>query len=187
MERFKLTVEQLKKARTYMTAAEKEAFIRSNAVKCFDRLRLVSGDGKDPMPPMYRENPVLKARYLMTALVRDYLGIPCETVLEADGTGDLMSEGDYDRYAGSNLFGQLIAWRRDAGMKSICGDLMSDYSLLERWFSSQVRSLLDIQNDAVVRQSELDRQAVQQLPALLEELKKLAPDRSGKSVMQDAG
>ena len=170
MEQYVLTAEALLKARTYVPIREKTAFVNEIAPKCFDRLQITAGD-QEPMPPMYMENAALKARYLMTALVKLYLR-------DASVWGEpddewLMTEEAYDRFAGSHIFAQIQRFKSDAALRNQSFDLLDDFRELERMLTAQMRGMLAAQNDAVLRQQLLNREAMGQLPEVLKSLREL--------------
>ena len=163
-----VTREMLTAASDYLPNAQKEAWVSANAPKCFDRLA-ITADG-EAMPPMYMVNEGLKRRYLMAA----FAGLYLKQEAEADGENQaLMSEADYDAWAGSHVFNQIERWKRDAELRDKCFDLLADFKDLEKRFTAQIVGLLNVQNDAVMRQAEYSRNAVKELPAVLEALKAL--------------
>ena len=171
MDNFVLTADILKKAKTYLPIAEKMAFASEYAPRCFDRLQITNGE--EQMPPMYMENTGLKSRYLMYALVIKYLRIDCvETESDA-----LLTEAEYDRFA--HILQQLDRFKRDKDVQNIAYDLVADYYDLDKRFNSQVRGLLEVQNDTVMRQQMISTEMVKQFPAMMEELKALVEKRGG--------
>ena len=167
MEKYELTKKTIMEARTYLPLAEKMEFL-SNAQNCFDRLRIT--DGKEEMPPMWKENAGLKARYLMRVLLVNYLGISCEE--ESDY---LITEAEYDKYAGSHIIMQIERFKRDADKdaRDTAYDLLSDYFHLEKSFQSEINALLGVQNDSIIRQQQMTKEAVALLPSIIEQLKEL--------------
>lgn len=171
-DKITITKEMLADASDYIPNSAKEKWITETAPKCFDRLA-ISVDG-DSMPEMYMVNTGLKARYLMTALVSMYL----RHEYEADDTdASLMSEADYDKWAGAHIFCEIDRWKRDVELRDKCYDMLYDYHDLEKRFSSQIMGLLSVQNDDVMRQSRYMDAQMKQLPALIEELRKLQEKR----------
>lgn len=176
-ESFVLTRDMLLSARTYLPLAEKTAFVNENAPKCFDRLQISAGD--DAMPPMYMENTALKSRYLMYALAAKYFGFTPETEQENGEPSALLTEEEYDYYAGGHIFSQIERFKSDAALRDRCFDLLNDYRDLERRMNAQITGLLTVQNDPVMRQSMLMRNDMMALPGLMEELKKLGEQKGG--------
>lgn len=164
-----LTKAIMEQARDYISLAEKEAWVAENAPKCFDKLS-ITADGK-PVPPMYMVNTSLKSRYMMAALVGLYFGEKIE------GTSDdkwLMSEKQYDEWAGSHIINQMERMKQDAALRFKTYDIMADYKDLEKRFSAQLSGLLAVQNDSIIRQSEMvDNQVKAELPKLLMQLKEM--------------
>lgn len=167
-ETITLTKEMLLAAKSYIPNAEKEMWVADTAAKCFDRLS-IAVDG-DPVPDMYIINTGLKYRYLMTALVSKYFGMEYEAD-EKDTA--LMSEADYDRWASGHVFCEIDRWKRDKDVVDKCFDLLYDYHDLEKRFSSQIASLLGVQNDPVMRQAQYGVAQLKELPKLLTQLREL--------------
>lgn len=167
-----LTKEMLLNASDYIANSDKEAWVADTAPKCFDRLSIaVNGD---TMPEMYMVNTGLKSRYLMTAFVKQYL----KQEYEADGTdAALMSDTEYDKWAGGHVFCQVDRWKRDVDVRDKCYDLLYDYHDLEKRFTSQIMGLLTIQNDSVLRQSQYMETQFKQLPEVISQLKELQTSR----------
>lgn len=176
-ESFILTKDTMLAARTYLPLAEKMALVNENAPKCFDRLQIAADD--DAMPTMYMENTALKSRYLMYALAAKYFGFEVETEQENGVPSDLLTEEEYDYYAGGHIFSQIERFKSDAALRDRCFDLLSDYRDLERRMNAQIAGLLNVQNDPVMRQSMLMRADMSALPVLMEELKKLSEQKEG--------
>lgn len=172
MEKYLLTEEAMLGADTYLPLAEREEFL-SRADRCFDRLSIKNGE--NTMPPMWKENYSLKARYLLAALL-GYLKIPFS---HEGGDKLLITTEDFDKYEGSHIVAQVERFKRhkDETVRNAAYELMGDYFKLEKAFAAEIRALLDVQNDAVVRQQLLNREAMAELPAALEQLKGLMEAR----------
>ena len=138
------------------------------ADKCCNRLS-ITADGEQ-MPPMYMINDSLKSRYLLGAFVGMYLGMK----YEPDASDKLlMSEMDYDKWAGSHVLNQMERLKRDTDVRDKCFDLLYDYRMLEKRFHSAIIGLLTVQNDPVIRQNEMMANQMKALPELLGQLKEL--------------
>ena len=171
MELFILTTEQVEKARTYISLADKTAFCEENAQMCLDRLQIKVND--EEMPPMYKENVARKQRFLMTALCRLYLGVPFDTVVADGKETALATEDSFDWMGESHIYMQLERMKRDSAVKNKVYDLMNDYYQLDKMFSAEIRGLIEVQNDTVLRQQQLMSASMSELPRLLEQLKEL--------------
>ncbi len=164
--KIEITKEMLLAARDYVPLAEKEKWIEENAPKCFDKLA-ITADGES-MPPMFSVNSGLKSRYLMGAFAWLYMRARKNRVEPSDEW--LMHSEEYDLWAGSHVFNQIERWKRDAELRDKCFDLLSDYRDLEKRFSAQINSLLAVQNDSVLRQSEYMAAQMRDLPGMLEQI-----------------
>jgi len=168
-KKIEITKDIMTAARDYVPNAEKEAWAAENAPRCFDKLAINGTDG-EPAPDMYMVNAGLKARFLMGAFVGMYL----LQRFEADKDGSaLMSEQDFDMWAGSHALNQVERWKRDSELRDKCYDMLSDFKDLEKRLSAQINGLLTVMNDPVMRQNEYMAAQVKQMPELLEQLKEL--------------
>lgn len=182
-EKVVITKEMLLTARDYVPNAVKEAWVGEKAKLCFDRLE-IKADG-EKMPNMFLLNTGLKARYLMTALIDLYFRLEYE---QDENDAGLMSEDDYDRWAGSHAINQIERLKSDAEARNKCFDLLSDYKDLEKRFSSQLNGLLAVQNDTVLRTAEYAKtQSTEAMPELAKALQELGDYASKKEVMADDG
>ncbi len=164
-----ITKEKLLAAKDYMTNREKEQWVSQTAPKCFDRLE-ITADG-EAQPPMYMVNSGLKARYLMSVFARHYMG---EDFTADSNDSALMSEADYDRWAGSHVMNQLDRWKHDGAVRNKCFDLLEDYHELSKRLTAQLNGLLAVQNDTVIRQNDyLKKQTLEALPDLVKALSEL--------------
>lgn len=167
-----ITEKMIERANSYISIVEKEEFVSRNAPNCFDRLQ-ISADG-DQMPPMYMENTALKSRYMMYALAKLYFGEKVETERGEDGNEtELLTVAEYDKWAGSHVFMQLERMKKNASVRDRIFDIMSDYYSLDKMFDRQLRGLLAVQNDSVMRNGFMMKSDMAELPKLLEELTKL--------------
>lgn len=168
-----ITEKMLLSARDYVPYEEKEAWVNETASKCFDRMLITVDD--DSMPPMFKVNVGLKNRYLMAAFASLYMRVEFESD-PSDAT--LMSVAEYDKWASGHVFNQIERWKKDLELRDKCYDLLADFKSLEKWLMSEMNGLLDVQNDAVLRQSQINTLAFKELPTLLEELKELQNKKS---------
>ncbi len=167
-----ITKEMMLDAQDYLALAEKEEWATSCAEKCLDRLSITVGD--EQMPSMYAVNTGTKSRYLMAALVGLYLG----EKYNADTADDaLMDTEEYDKWARNHPLNQIERWKQDAEVKNKCFDLLADYKDLEKRLASHIGSLLTVQNDFVMRQSQYTASQMRELPALMEQLQALQKEK----------
>lgn len=170
MEQYVITREAFLAAKNYLPIAKKMEFL-DHASECFDKLSIKNGN--DSMPPMWKENAGLKARYLLAALLHFYLEEP--TLVFEDAGHFLISEETFDKFASSHPIMQIERFKRDKdeSIRNKAYDLLADYFQLEKAFNAEIRSMLDVQNDMVVRQQLLNKMVVQELPAILPQLQEL--------------
>lgn len=137
----------LKEARNYVPIAEKQAFISACATKCIDTVR-ITADGGVPAPDRYKVNVQRKDKYLLCALARLYLKLDIETEGEDPW---LLSDAQYDTFAGMHLEGEIQRAKGDASLRDRCFDLLGDYRSLRRRFDEEIVSLLAALNDPISR------------------------------------
>ena len=180
MDKKILTKEMIQEAEDYTPNAFKKAWCGETAPKCFDRLA-ITADG-EPMPPMYMVNEGLKKRYLMTVFVKGYLKQECEP---DSGDEALMSEADYDRWAGSHVFCQMERLKKDKDICDKCYDMLYDFRELDKRLSAQISGLLNAQNDFVQRQNQLMSAQFMQLPQVKEQLEEMIKRRKKDGAEND--
>lgn len=148
-EKITITEKDILAAKTYIPIVEKEQWVQKVTGGCIDRVSTVvqEGDLKLPMPAIFSDNMTRKSRYLMGAFVKMYLGISYEP------TGDdwLMSADDYDRFAGSHIFGQLERLKTKTDARDRIFDMLSDFRDLEKRLNTEIFNTLQIQNDVCAR------------------------------------
>ena len=123
---------------------------------------------------MNAEDYAKKARCLLYALTALYFGFHVE---HEDG---MLTEAEYDRYAGSHLTNQIERLKKIGGaneaVRNRCFDLLSDYRDLERRMNAELFGLLTAQNDAVQRWQQMMRADMAELPKVLAELRTLGAE-----------
>lgn len=148
--KIKLTLEDVRGARSYVPLSEKLKFLETAYMGCLDKVELAIQEGGRnlPVPPLYKDNHAKKSRYMMGALVKLYLG------KEYEPTGDawLMAQDEYDRWAGSHILNQLERMKGQGGeIRDKVYDLLADYKDLEKRLNVEVYNIVQIQNDICVR------------------------------------
>jgi hypothetical protein len=167
VEKIIITKDIVLGASDYITYELKEEWVGNTAPKCFDKLS-ITNDG-EPVPPMYMVNIGLKNRYLMV-LLAGMLHMEYESE-EEDTT--LMTVDCYNRWAGSHVMNQLDRLKRDTEVRDKVYDLLYDFREAEKMLSAQIYGLLAVQNDSVIRQSEMMATSIKELPQIMEQLKEL--------------
>lgn len=178
MDNVKVTItkQMLLDAKDYIPIAEKEEWVVDTSSKCFDRLSIAVDN--EPAPDMYQLNSALKARYLMTLLVSRYFGAKYDPDPKDK---NLMSEAEYDLWAGSHVFCQIDRLKRDKDVQDKCFDMLYDYHVVDKWLTAQTLGELNVRNDTVIRQNQHMMQTMQELPTLLGQLRELQEGRAGNA------
>lgn len=152
-----LTNETVANANTYVPLMAKIGFAEYVAEKCISAVEISTyGESGETstLPPMYREDTAKKSRYLMGALLVMYFGI--NTAPSYDDNGELedeyiMSVEEYDSWSEGHIFNQIERFKSDVALRDICFDIMQDYRDLEKRVNTAIYSLLQVQNDLLVR------------------------------------
>ena len=169
MEYFIITEELIRdKARSYVPIKEKQDFANAVSGLCFDVLNISANTGDSATPPMYKENPAKKQKYLAAAIAKLYLGEGFTQASEDDPW--MMTDEDYDFFSAVRPLSQIERIRRgtkDRELQDKCFDLMQDYKDLREMLNSEIHGLMRAMNDTLARFQML--QAVQATPEYLEE------------------
>ena len=171
MEYFIITEELIRdKARSYVPIKEKQDFVNAVSGLCFDVLNISANTGDSATPPLYKENPAKKQKYLAAAIAKLYLGEGFTQASEDDPW--MMTDEDYDFFSVVRPLSQIERIRRgtkDRELQDKCFDLMQDYKDLREMLNSEIHGLMRAMNDTLARFQML--QAVQATPEYLEEQK----------------
>lgn len=141
----------IENAQTYLPMREKTAFVNFCAERCFDKLNITAASGAETistMPPMWKENTELKARYIMGALLKLYLKQDVQT---EENDKWLLTEAEYDKWGEMHILNQIERMKSNAAMRDKCFDLMQDYKTLEKMLNTEVYGLMQVMNDPVSR------------------------------------
>ena len=141
----------MQEAETYVPISKKAEFVKYCAERCFDKLNITATSGNDTlsaMPPMWKENSELKARYMMGGLLKLYLKQEAQT---DENDEWLLTEQEYDRWAAAHLLNQIERMKSNASLRDKCFDLLQDYKTLEKMLNTEVYGLIRVMNDSVSR------------------------------------
>lgn len=171
MEYFIVTEDLIRdKARSYVPIKEKRDFINTVSGLCFDALNISATTGDSATPPLYKENPAKKQKYLAAAIAKLYMG---EGFTQADEDDPwMMTDEDYDFFSTVRPLGQIERIRRgtkDRELQNKCFDLIQDFKDLREMLNSEIHGLMRAMNDTLARFQML--QAVQSTPEYLAEKK----------------
>lgn len=137
---------------SYASMETKERFVGDCAMRCFDKMEIGTETGQ-AMPPYYKENSVIKSKYMLSALLTIYLGIEG---LELAGEDDpwMPSAEECDAYFASFPMSQLERIKKttqDKELRDMIYDMLSDYRALEKLLNAECYGLLPAMNDTISR------------------------------------
>ena len=141
----------MQEAEAYVPISKKAEYVNYCAERCFDKLDITATSGNDTlsaMPPMWKENPELKARYMMGGLLKLYLKQNPQT---DENDEWLLTEQEYDRWAAAHILNQIERMKSNASLRDKCFDLLQDYKTLEKMLNTEVYGLIRVMNDSVSR------------------------------------
>ena len=141
----------MQEAEAYVPISKKAEFVHYCAERCFDKLNITAASGNDTlsaMPPMWKENSELKARYMMGGLLKLYLKQEAQT---DENDEWLLTEQEYDRWAAAHILNQIERMKSNASLRDKCFDLLQDYKTLEKMLNTEVYGLIRAMNDSVSR------------------------------------
>ena len=141
----------MQEAEAYVPISKKAEFVNYCAERCFDKLDITATSGNDTlsaMPPMWKENSELKARYMMGGLLKLYLKQEAQT---DENDEWLLTEQEYDRWAAAHILNQIERMKSNASLRDKCFDLLQDYKTLEKMLNTEVYGLIRAMNDSVSR------------------------------------
>ena len=171
-DRYKVTPEIIDKANAYLPLGLKAALAKGISFFCVNVVRY---DGKKdqaedskmenrfPVPVRYEENAIERTKYLMSVFLRYYLGVEynLQSEIEIDPKKEnihlcipdlLISDADYDRFAGSFVFNQIKRLKKTSvDLQDKAFDLLSDFKDFEKRLGVEINNLIQRKNDPVNR------------------------------------
>lgn len=158
------------KARAYVPLKEKQKFIQFVGGICYEQMNVGCLTKDTATPPVYKEHPILKQKYLAAALLKLYLRVDFTPENAVDPW--MMTDEDFDYFCGLRLLSQIERiqlWTGDASLRNKCYDLIRDFIDLREMLNSEIRGLIRAMNDTLARFQML--QAVQAAPEYLADKK----------------
>mgnify|MGYP003291780214 CR=1 FL=1 len=137
---------------SYASMETKERFVGDCAMRCFDKMEIGTENG-EPMPPYYKENAVLKSKYMLGALLIIYLDIK-DVELAGEDDPWMPSAEACDAYFASFPMSQLERIKKttqDKELRDKIYDMLSDYRALEKLLNAECYGLLPAMNDTLSR------------------------------------
>lgn len=133
---------------TFVPLAQKVEFVRHAAEHCMEGVEITVEGALHGLPPMYKEAPAVRQRYLMGALWKLYFLLDFDPV---EGDPYLMAADDYDRAASTHPLNALQKMKAVPEVRDICFDILQDYGELVVMLEREVAGLSKIHNDGVTR------------------------------------
>lgn len=179
-----ITQEDVKKARSYMPLAVKDAVSRLMANLCVREVKNEASTKDFPLPDFCIEDRQMRQQCLYGVLAGWYLQKDFEHVLLAveteDGTTEekpinfCMTPQAVDEWAGSHVDNQIERLKRDKQIANKVYDLMYDYKGFESMLLGAIRERIAMTNDPALRLAQM--LSVQTTPESVRELMKTMDD-----------
>ena len=147
-----ITAETIEQANSYVPLLKKAEFAKYAAQRCMIGLNVTADDGlghERAMPSLNKVDPALRSRYLMSAFVKLYLRNGNFIPVENDEI--LMSQDEYDNYAGSHIFNEMNRLKSNNSIRNKVFDILSDFKELTAMFDAELNGMLYALNDPVAR------------------------------------
>lgn len=172
-----ITIEDVKKARSYMPAATKQAVARLMAQLVTRIVENDAGPGGKSLPPLRVEDPVRRLQCLHGVLAGWYFGgeFEKEKLRFRDENGQTqerevafcMSEEALDNWLQDHPMNQLERLKKEKAVANKVYDILYDFRAFELMLNGAIREEIEKANDPALRMAEM--LAAQTTP---EELKK---------------
>lgn len=172
-----ITIEDVKKARSYMPAATKQAVARLMAQLVTRIVENDAGPDGKSLPPLRVEDPVRRLQCLHGVLCGWYFGSDYEreTLHYRDGAGQektrpmdyVMSLEQLDKWLEGHPMNQLERLKKEKAVANKVYDILYDFRAFELMLNGAIREEIEKANDPALRMAEM--LAAQTTP---EELKK---------------
>lgn len=154
--RFEITEDIMRNARSYLPLQTKEYLVRACAPGCVKRIfdfrykkledggyeaeYLTENDDLPTTMPMYGEDTSYKSSVVLGTVMHFYLGVDIGGVVNLD-------DETYDMYAGSHILNQIERFKANPDFKSKAFDMLADIRDFEKRLNCAVYSLLQMKND----------------------------------------
>ena len=182
---FVITKDLLEQAADYIPLAIKTVLAKEQAEACVLKSTEQTGIRTDagsilPLPPRYYCDEAVRSVLEMSVFTGFYLKTE-----QPNEDGKLTMDAEaYDRYAGSHVFGQLMAMksgtfgRDNPELKTKIINMVSDFNDYQKRLTAEIRTLMTMYNDPVDRFIAMNAamSTPEAMQGLLEELKEAAED-----------
>lgn len=138
--RYEITDEMMRNAKTYIPVADKDVIAQAIAESvCVP----VENQG-DEIAPVYRENNVAKYELMIAVLMSRYFGEGKENAIS-------VNEEDVDGWCEAHVMNQIERFKQNPEFKTKAFDILQDFKDLEKFVNGQIYGILNTKNDVVRR------------------------------------
>ena len=172
-----ITIEDVKKAKSYIPAATKEYMARLMAKLIVRPLENDAGEDGKPLPPIRTEDRLRRAQCLHGVLAGWYFGANYEnekiTIVDEDGNRReeelhfVMSVGALDEWLDGHPMNQLERLKKEKQIANKVYDILYDFKAFELTLNGAVRERMEMANDPAIRRAQM--LAMQSSPEILKE------------------
>jgi hypothetical protein len=147
-----LTEEDFIKADSYVELPVKAAESRIYADYCIDRIDIVANsdkENKEILPPMYKENPMMKSLFGMQFLLYHYF-----KKIVPDENGDIvLTAQEYDEWGAGSILNTIERFKmsKNIDVRNKAFDIATDYREFYRMLGTEIASSLNAKNDLLTR------------------------------------
>ena len=160
-----ITIEDVKKARSYMPAATKQAVARLMAQLVTRIVENDAGPGGKRLPPLRAEDPVRRLQCLHGVLCGWYFGSDYEreTLHYRDEGGQektrpldyVMSLEQLDKWLEGHPMNQLERLKKEKSVANKVYDILYDFRAFELMLNAAVREEMEKANDPAIRMAQV--------------------------------
>lgn len=160
-----ITIEDVKKAKTYMPSETKRTLSALMARLCVAEMENDAGNKDMPLPPIRIEDRVRRLQFLHGVLAGWYFGGEFETekLRYRDGEGVIqereialcMTVDALDKWMEGHPVNQLERLKKEKAVANKVYDLLYDFKAFELMLNGAIRDRLDMANDPAIRMAEV--------------------------------
>ena len=150
MEYYEITKEMLLNAKTFMPLQVKQVMSDSIAQKCIRQVKVdeIAPIPNLPLPPVFEEDPEMKAVLLCSTLFGYYFDHEIEFDESEEGTGIYDA---YNQHFGGHPLNQIERFKGDKDVKNIAFDLLEDWREFKKLVDTKIFNLKARKNDILSR------------------------------------
>ena len=160
-----ITIEDVKKAKTYMPSETKRTLSTLMARLCVAEMENDAGNNDAPLPPIRIEDRVRRLQFLHGVLAGWYLGgeFEAQRMRYRDSEGTMqerdiplcMNVETLDKWLEGHPMNQLERLKKEKAVANKVYDLLYDFKAFELMLNGAIRDRLDMANDPAIRMAEV--------------------------------